>query len=232
MGGMGEERDNYMFKLVYESEYKPYRNKCAEILTKVCKMLKDEKNIIAQFTLIGSGARNLVTRNGNGYFDLDYNLEIIKAPDEYWNDPRKLKETVRVFLDRASGAMHFSESQNSTVALTVLLFSYNENVVFKFDVALIKRNRNGTLCRLVNNKQWYFNGIQGQYVWNEIPDSHNVKEKADRIKKSGKWNLVRERYVELKNDYLSIQDNDHPSFIVYVETVNEIYGQLFPNQKL
>ena len=228
---MGEERDNYMFKLVYESEYKPYRKKCAEILTKVCKMLKDEKNIIAQFTLIGSGARNLVTRNGNGYFDLDYNLEIIKAPDEYWDNPRKLKETVRVYLDRASGVMHFSESQNSTVALTVLLFSFNENVAFKFDVALIRRNRNGALCRLVNNKLWSFNGTQGQYVWNEVRDSHNVKEKAYKIKKAGKWILVRERYVEMKNDYLSKQDIDHPSFIVYIETVNEIYGQLFPKQK-
>ena len=54
-------------------------------------MLK-EKGISAQFTLVGSGARNMVTRNGDGPFALDYNLEIIKASEEYWNDLRHLRK--------------------------------------------------------------------------------------------------------------------------------------------
>ena len=155
-----------MFRIVDESEVKCYRNVCAKILTKVRDLLKNEKNIVAQFTLIGSGARNMVTRNGNGPFDLDYNLEIIKAPDLYRRDLCKLKDTVRVYLDKASSLKCFSESQNSTVALTALLnFKDEPQVKFSFDVAIVARNSKGTLCRLVYNKHY---GLQGQYIWNEV----------------------------------------------------------------
>ena len=82
MGGMGEKEKYKMYRIVDESECKRYRSDCSHVLKKTCALLK-EKCINAQFTLVGSGARNMVTRNGNGPFDLDYNLEIIKAPDEY-----------------------------------------------------------------------------------------------------------------------------------------------------
>lgn len=217
-----------MFVIVNDSECRRYRRDCAEVLTRLCVMLKTEKDIIAQFTLVGSGARNMVTRNGNGPLDLDYNLEIIKAPDIYWNDLRKLKDTVRIYLDKASGLKCFSESQNSTVALTALLhFNDEPQVEFSFDVAIVKRNSNGTLLRLVNNNRNFSNRFQGQYIWNEEKESHNVKEKTERIKKSGKWFEVRKKYIDLKNLYLSRQDNEHPSFIVYIEAVNQIYNKYF-----
>lgn len=95
-------------------------------------MLK-EKGISAQFTLVGSGARNMVTRNGDGPFDLDYNLEIIKAPEEYWNNLRGLKDTIRILLDKAAGLKCFSESQDSTSCLTALLHFKDEPAIkFKF----------------------------------------------------------------------------------------------------
>ena len=217
-----------MFRIVDASECRRYRQDCAKVLTQVRDTLRDEKDIITQFTLIGSGARNMVTRNGDGPFDLDYNLEIITAPDEYWNDLRKLNDTVRVLLDKASGLRCFTESQNSTVALTALLhFKDEPQVEFSFDVAIVARNRDGTLCRLVNNKHCLLNGIQGQYTWNEVPNSHNVKEKADRIKQSGKWLEVRKRYVDFKVMYLSRQDRNHPSFIVYIEAVNQVFNKYF-----
>lgn len=217
-----------MFRIVDASECRRYRQDCAKVLTQIRDTLRDEKDIITQFTLVGSGARNMVTRNGDGPFDLDYNLEIITAPDEYWIDLRKLKDTVRVLLDKASGLRCFTESQNSTVALTALLhFKDEPQVEFSFDVAIVARNRDGTLCRLVNNKHCLLNGIQGQYTWNEVPNSHNVKEKADRIKQSGKWLEVRKRYVGLKDMYLSLQDRNHPSFIVYIEAVNQVFNKYF-----
>ncbi len=172
----------------------------------------------------------MVTRNGNGPFDLDYNLEIIKAPEMYWKDLRKLKDTVRIYLDKASGLKCFSESQNSTVALTALLhFEDEPQIEFSFDVAIVARNAKGTLCRLVYNKHYYIYryGDQGQYTWNEVKKSHDVKEKADRIKEIDKWLEVRQRYVDLKNHYLTYHDKDHPSFIVYIEAVNQIYDKYF-----
>ena len=189
------------YEIVRESESKRYRSDCASVLTKTCEILKS-KNIIAQFSLVGSGAKNLITRNGNGPYDLDYNLVVIKADERYWKDLRLLKDTVRNALNKAERKDSFSDAMDSRSCLTTLLhFNDSPNVEFSFGY--------------------------DQYTWNEVPKSHDVKEKADAIKAEGLWQEVRDRYVGLKNMYLSRQDNTHPSFIVYVEAVNEIYYKYF-----
>lgn len=169
----------------------------------------------------------MVTRNGNGPFDLDYNLEIIKATDEYLDDLRYLKNTVRILLNKVIGQTRFRDSKDSTSCLTaILLFRDNSAVEFKFDVAIVKRNSKGSLCKMVHNKNAWGYG-NDQYTWTEIPDSHDVSQKARRIKSEGLWLEVRERYVDLKNMYLSRQDKNHPSFLVYVEAVNQVYNEHF-----
>lgn len=209
------------YEFVYESEAKRYRSDCSDVLKETCELLK-EKGISAQFSLIGSGARNMITRNGEGPYDLDYNLLIMKAEERYWNDLRLLKETVRNALNRAERNEFFSDAQDSTSCLTALLhFKDTPNVEFSFDVAIIKKNPNGNYMRLVHNKPW------NQYTWNEVPRSHQVKDRADDIKKEGLWQEVRDRYLEKKNMYLFRQDHNHPSFVVYVEAVNEVYSRYF-----
>lgn len=80
--------------------------------------------------------------------------------------------------------------------------------------------------RLIHNKNVYALGWD-QYTWNEVPNSHQMKDKADEIKEEGLWQEVRDRYLEKKNMYLSRQDRKHPSFVVYVEAVNEVYNRYF-----
>ena len=226
-GRHGQKGRRQMFRIVDEAECKRYRLDCSSVLKKVCLILK-EKGISAQFTLVGSGARNMVTRNGDGPFDLDYNLEIIKAPEEYWNNLRSLKDTIRILLDKAAGLICFSESQDSTSCLTSILYFKNEPTIkFKFDVAIVAQNPDGTLCRLIRNKNAWGYG-RDQYVWNEVPYSHNVTLKARQIKEAGLWLDVRNQYVRLKEMYLSRRwDKDHPSFVVYIEAVNNVYSKHF-----
>lgn len=214
------------YKIVPEFESKRYRSDCSAVLKETCKLLK-LKGITAQFILVGSGARNMITRNGYGPYDLDYNLVIIKADEKYWQDLRLLKDTVRNALNRAEGKEFFSDFRDSTSCLTVLLyFKDSPDVEFSFDVAIITKNQNGNYMRLIHNKNTYCVG-QGQYTWNEVRNSHRVKDKADALKKAGLWEKVRNRYVELKDQYLMRNDRNHPSFVVYVETVNEIYNKYF-----
>ena len=214
------------YEFVRESEAKRYRSDCSRTLKKTCELLK-EKGISAQFSLVGSGAKNMVTRNGDGPYDLDYNLLIMKAEERYWNDLRLLKETVRNALNRAERRAFFSDVQDSTSCLTALLhFEDTPNVEFSFDVAIIKKNPKGNDMRLIHNKNVYTLGWD-QYTWNEVPNSYQVKDKADEIKEAGLWQKVRERYLEKKNMYLSWQDRNHPSFVVYVEAVNEVYNRNF-----
>ena len=214
------------YEFVRESEAKRYRSDCSDFLKETCELLK-EKGISAQFSLVGSGARNMITRNGDGPYDLDYNLLIMKAEERYWNDLRLLKETVRNALNRAKRREFFSDAQDSTSCLTALLhFEDTPNVEFSFDVAIIKKNPKGNDMRLIHNKNVYTPGWD-QYTWNEVPNSYQVKDKADEIKEAVLWQEVRDKYLEKKNMYLSRQDRNHPSFVVYVEAVNEVYNRYF-----
>ena len=214
------------YEFVCEFEAKCYRSNCSDVLKKTCELLKEE-GISAQFSLVGSGARNMITRNGDGPYDLDYNLLIMKAEERYWNDLRLLKETVRNALNRAERREFFSDAQDSTSCLTALLhFKDTPNVEFSFDVAITTKNKNGNYMRLIHNKNAYALGWD-QYTWNEVPNSHQVKDRADELKKAGLWQKVLDRYLEKKNMYLFRQDHDHPSFVVYVEAVNEVYSRYF-----
>ena len=127
------------YEFVCESEAKRYRSDCSNVLKETCELLK-EKGISAQFSLVGSGARNMITRNGDGPYDLDYNLLIMKADNEY-RDPRLLKDTIRNALNKAVGGKFFSDAQDSTSCLTAILyFEKSPDIKFKFIyLILLKR---------------------------------------------------------------------------------------------
>lgn len=211
-----------MYDFVCESEVRPYRSFCSNTLVDLRDYLKDHYDIITQPVLVGSGARNMVMRDGNGPFDLDYNLQIISMPNKYWDDLFELKNTVLTSLNKIVGKTWFSDGHDSTAVITSFLCLENTpNVKFKFDVAIIAKNERGDYCRLIHDKRYF-----RRYVWCEVPSSKDVRKKADKLKKLGYWSDVREVYKKLKNHYLSIQDNSHPSFTVYVEAVNRVYDRI------
>jgi len=217
MRGKGKERNYVMYEYITEAEVWEYRSYCAEILTD----LKDnlfEKGINTQFVLVGSGGRNMVMRNGNGPFDLDYNLNIISMPVEYWNNLKKLKDTIRNELNYVVEDSWFSDGNDSTSVITANIIDKNTQVKFKVDIAILAKNEQNNYCRLIHDKRLW----PERYYWNEVPNSHDVKDKVDFIKHREEWELVREEYEKLKNMYRP----NHPSFICYVEAVNNVYNKL------
>ena len=128
----------------------------------------------------------------------------MRAEERYWNDLRLLKETVRNALNWAERNEFFSDAQDSTSCLTAILyFEKSPDIKFKFDVAITTKNKNGNYMRLIHNKNVYALGLD-QYTWNEVPNSHQVKDKADEIKEEGLWQKVRDRYLEKKNMYSAL----------------------------
>ena len=220
MDGMGKERNSIMYEYVNQAEVERYRKFCSETLLSLCASLKED-GITAQPVLIGSGARNLVTKNGNGTFDLDYNLEIIRLDPAYEKNLFNLKNRVMRSLNQLHGDTFFSDAKDSTSAITAIHhLKDTPRVQFSFDIGIVKKNRQGNYCRLIHQKA---GSSLGTFTWCEIPTSSKVGEKASAIKKAGKWDDVRQRYLKLKNQYLSTGDRNHPSFVVYVEAVNEAY---------
>jgi len=220
------------YNYVNNSDSQRCRSACSEILTEARDTLREQYDIVTNFELVGSGARNTITRNGDGPYDLDYNLVIVHLPDQYKNNLGNLKETVRRCLNNAVRSNDFDDAQDSTSVLTSIRhFNDTPNVVFSFDVAIVMYNSNGTLMRLIHNKNAVGFGYNGQLTWNEVPSAKKVADKVAAIKKAGAgyWMQVRDKYLDFKNRYLSRQDNSHPSFIVYVEAVNDVY-QTIQNQ--
>lgn len=208
-----------MYKQVPERQVTHYRSLCQGFLDKLRENLKKEYGIRIQIVLVGSGARNMVAKNGNGSFDLDYNLVLLSIPQEYVGSPEKLKSLIRRELDKLV-PRNFSHGKDSTSAITYILHSPDmKRVEFKVDVALVLIGKN-CYSKLVHDKK------TGRYIWNKIRKSADLDPKLDAIKAAGCIDDVSNIYYQKKNTYLRCQNTDHPSFVVYIEAVNEAYQKL------
>lgn len=168
--------------------------------------------------MVGSGAGDMVTRNGKGPFDLDYNLILTSVPQKYEDSPGLLRNRVREILDSLVDE-RFSHGKGSTSSIKYLAHLWDRSTVeFSFDVALI-REREGKY-KLVHNKG------ENVFIWNQVPYSKKMDKKIATIRKSNRWNEVEDAYLDLKNMYLRRNDKNHPSFIVYAEAVNQVYQSI------
>lgn len=198
------------------------RNVCGEITQDLCHYLKEDYDIGSICYLVGSGARNLITQNASQPIDLDYNLKITKCED--FEDCRTIKEAVRKSFNKALNEHGWSDCQDSTSSLTTerRYFIKGNNTEFSIDVCIVCSDEKGNLYRLIHNKTGF--SMYDQYHWDMSPHSAKLRQKADYIKCKGKWQLVREQYLNIKNRYLQRGDYNHPSFICYIEAVNNVYN--------
>ena len=197
------------------------RSVCGEIMQDFCHTLKDVYNIGANFYLLGSGARNLIVQNAAEPIDLDYNLESVRCVD--FEDCRTIKACARKASDKALAMHGWGNCEDSASSLTTecRYFTSGNSTAFSIDVCIVAADEDGQMARLIHEKT----GIVScdRYDWNDALHSAQIRNKADLIKRSGKWTLVREQYLRLKNMYLTRRDRSHPSFVCYIEAVNHVY---------
>lgn len=219
-----------MFEFVEDKYFlNKARSDSSRMLKDLEELLRDEYNINSQVFLVGSGGRNLVTRNGdNGDIDFDYNLNIISCED--WNNPKEIKENVRKAFNKIMRNEGLNDVQDSTSALTTSLmwFKDNPNDRWSIDLCIVTKNNGGEWERLIHEKTGFT--FMDRYYWNIAPNSKGYREKVDAIKSvPGAWDqLLRPKYLEKKNFYLRRSDHNHQSFICYVEAVNDVYNYLKP----
>lgn len=208
-----------MYEYVPKSHVKPYRLICQDMLSALQAALKKEHKVTFQYQLIGSGAENLVMRNGNGGYDLDYNVMLKKVPAAYYEAPGRLKEIIRVTMDGIV-TPPFSKGKDSTSSITYLVHSQSgTGVAFAMDLAILIE-RDGRILRLIHDKEG------NRYIWNPLCDQEKIRQRAELIRKTGQSAALRDTYLRLRNYYLQAQDTTHPAFVVYTQAVNEVYGQI------
>lgn len=213
-----------MYHYVEDKEFlKRAQKSCSSLMVELEEELREE-GINSQFFLIGSGAKNMVTQNENESIDFDYNLNILSCDEE---NCRAIKETARKAFNKVLRQNGLRDCEDSTSSLTTKKFYLRgeKNIGISIDVGIVRKDNDGFLHRLKHEKG--STSYQDRYYWNEGPNLDKCKEKAMAIKLiPGCWDYVRDRYLELKNHYLRNNDYNHPSFVCYIQAVNDAYNQM------
>lgn len=203
---------------------KRMKNLCGDIMQDLCHKLKEEYDIGSNFYLVGSGAKNLILQNNSNPIDLDYNLEIVRCED--YEDCHYIKECTKKALNMVLKEYNLDDCQDSTSTLTTsrIYFKDMPKTKFSMDICIVCKDEDGYVHRLIHEKTGWT--AWDRYYWNMAPNSKNVRKKVKIIKEKGKWQAVRNEYLNIKNKYLIINDYNHPSFICYIEAVNNVYNHI------
>ena len=208
-----------MYHYVESKDYKPYHFFISDKLNRVKQQILKKHQIETTVDSVGSLYKKLVTQNNSLPFDLDYNLVIENRLITQLN-PKPLKDYVMEHLDDmiAEEYEDWKYCQDSKAAITIRRV-VNGRLDFSTDIAILAKNSNGQYCRLLHDKQ------RQKYDWAPVSNSEKVYERFRKLKNYGYWEDIRELYLKKKNHYLSIQDKEHPSFVVFVETIKEVWDK-------
>lgn len=216
-----------MYHWIEDKEFESkMRSLCADIINQLVQRINNDGCLRVEAHLVGSGAKNMITQNANEPVDLDYNLCIRENYAFDANDGKRIKLYIQEQFNAVLRKNGWGDSQDSTATLTTerRYFTKGNHTEFSIDLAIV-RERNNRWERLIHQKTGY---VQfDQWYWNEAPRSQGLSQRIDTLKQYNLWLEVRNTYLEKKNMYLSRQDRTHPSFVVYIEAVNEVFYKYF-----
>lgn len=215
-----------MFHYIEDKVFlKNMRSLCSRIINGLVQAINNDDVMRVVAHLVGSGARKLETQNNDEPIDLDYNLEIIDYSNNI-NNCMDIKEYVKKQFNKVLRKNHWSDCQDSTSVLSTeyRYFTSGNDTSFKIDLAIVYENPDKSWFRLIHEKTGLISS--DRWFWNQGPNSQNLTNKVKYIKDHKGWQKVIDLYLDKKNFYLTRNDYDHPSFICYVEAVNEVYNKL------
>ncbi len=215
-----------MYYYVSDKDFlKRAQNYCSSLMKELEKELR-KREINTQFFLVGSGARNMVTQNEKQPIDFDYNLNILSCDD--FDDCRAIKMEVINAFNQVMKRSNLSDVDDSTSSITTkpMYFTNRNDIRFSIDVCIVTRDSEGNWLRLIHEKNGY-SFSNHRYYWNTASASKDYLDKARAIKEiPGYWEKVRESYIDIKNKYLRQNDYNHPSFVCYIEAINNVYNAM------
>ncbi len=213
-----------MYEYVTRKEYQPVRLELEEIIRKVHHYMRDKHDLTFQHKLIGSGSRHLVTRikGGNKGFDFDYNFILPHPGEGYHWKASVIKNQFTEALKFALKGTKYSNPQDSTSAITIKVVDRNNSSVsHSCDFAIIYYSEDDDFNGYYYLKNWK---RQNRYSFEQRISSSNIDEKLDIILSyPNGWNMIKDEYIKLKNRN---KDINKRSFVLYLESVNNVYNQL------
>ena len=171
--------------------------------------------------IVGSVSRGVVSRvrDGNKGFDVDINLVINHPGEGFKYNGKIVHDTFLNGLREAVKGTSFSYPEESSSVFTLKRIDHSKSkVVHGVDLAIIYYEPNGTMRFLQYNKSNGGFGFQKRDLLRNIADM-----KAEIINYYGGDEIIADCYIHNKN---SNHDNNKQSFIIYVETINNLYNNI------
>ena len=211
-----------MYHYIEDKEFlKEMRRECSDIINQLVQHINSEDVMEVEAHLVGSGAKYLETQNADEPVDLDYNLNILETYECSINDGRYIQEYVRKSFNCILKRNGWEDCHDSKSVFSTGYRCFDDyDTSFKIDLAIVTADREGWY-RGIHKKTGF--AQYDEYYWVPAPKSNGLDERVDDIKENGLWQKVRDVYLKKKNMYLTRNDHDHPSFVCYIETINEVW---------
>lgn len=217
-----------MYHYIEKNFLKNLKCTCSGIVGQLVQRINNDGKMKVVQHMVGSGAKNLVTQNGKEPIDLDYNLEIVMLNEFDWDNCKDIKNYIMEQFNYVLNKNGWNNCKDSTSVITTdrRYFTHGNRTPWSIDVAIVCQDDNKQWYRLIHKKTGY--SYFDSWVWELAPNSKKLSKKVEKLKKTNHWNPeVSEIYLEKKNMYLRRNDLYHPSFICYIETINEMYNKYF-----
>ena len=215
-----------MFHYVKDGDFlSRMKSDVADTVNRLVQRINNDGFMSVRSELVGSGRRKLITQNASEPVDIDYNLVIEWCDQNKFGsyDGRRIKEYVKSVFDSVLQGKKEEPSDDSTSCLSSKKYYFNDcknKTEFGIDLAILKEDSFGNLHRLIHQKTGFVS--YDQWFWNQVPNSREIFSRAEAIRQKGLWGKVERAYLDKKNMYLTRNDFNHPSFICFVEAVNEV----------
>lgn len=201
------------YEFVSKNEYQPIREKLEKIIKQVQKDIK--KNIIFQFTLIGSGSKKLITRlkAGNKWFNFDFNISIQNVNNEI-SDAKNIREIFLNSIKNNTDKYKYRVQNSQTVIKIKLIDVVNKKIEHSCDFGIVSDYENdGNMYKEII----VFYKNDNQYKWNQRTQAKNYNYKLQNIVSIQLWVELKEEYLKLKNKF-----TNKKSFQLFWESINNV----------
>ncbi len=205
----------YQYNFVTKKEFEPAHTTSLSLINDLQDLLRPNYKMDRLVT--GSGKTKLVTKNVNGYFDIDWNLVITyDINNEFsashirksiFNNLQSLCDKYK-YYDKQGNSYYFDKPKNHKRSIYINCYNENNELCFRVDIAIYVYDSKWKPYILILDK----NNSQ-KYIWNpDAEDVYYIDEKITEIKKNDDkriWDNFRKEYLKRKYAVLRKNNQDN-----------------------
>jgi hypothetical protein len=189
------------------------RTRANAILNEVRKKLKDEYKFTTR--LVGSATRNTIVKDGEGKYDLDYQI-LLTHNSKSSLAANDVKNRFMTIFEKVTEDYEDETIYNSTTAITLINSQHN----FSIDFVILKiLNDPGLIIRRANNTD---DPSVNNYVWNELPEINQAYQTFKDMSHQERQDVCDNHIIPRKCEEKQKEESQRISSMrIFIEEVNQ-----------